>query len=82
VDQLARLDVTDLDETWLERQYVGVAEGKSLWGAFPLDLPVGSCAPAVAVDEEAEIGVVKQEFSVEALDMYGPDIFFAGNKIK
>lgn len=82
MDQLARLDVTDLDEARLERQDVGVAQGKSLGSAFPLDLPVGSCTPAIAIHEEAEIGVVEEEFAVKTLDVDGPDVLFTRHKVK
>jgi hypothetical protein len=82
MDQLARLDVTDLYETRLERQDVGVAEGEGLGSAFPLYLPVRSCAPPVAIDEEAEIGVVEEEFAVQTLDMDGTNVLFAGHEIK
>lgn len=82
VDQLARLDVTYFDKARLERQNIWVAEGEGLGCAFPLDLPVGSCSPAVAVDEKAEIGVVEEELAVETFDVDGPNVFLAGDEIK
>ena len=82
MDQLARLDVADLDEARLEGQDVGVAQGEGLGSAFPLDLPVRPCAPPVAIDEKAEIGVVEEEFAVETLDVNGTNVLFPGDKIK
>jgi hypothetical protein len=82
MDQLARLDVTDLYEARLERQDVGVAEGEGLGSAFPLYLPIRSCAPTVAIDEKAKIGVVEEEFAVQTLDVNGTNVLFAGHEIK
>lgn len=82
MDQLARLDVSYLYEARLEREDVGVAEGEGLGSTFPLYLPVRSCAPAIAIDEEAEVGVVEEEFAVETLDVDGTNVFFASDEIK
>lgn len=82
VNQLARLDVPDFDEAGLEGQDVGVAKGEGMWGAFPLDLPVGPCAPAVTVDEEAKVGVVEEKLAVETLDVDGTNVFLAGDEIE
>ena len=64
MNQLTRLDVSDLNETWLKGQDVWIAQRKCLWLAFPSDLPIRSDTPSVAVDEETEVGIVEQEFSV------------------
>lgn len=82
MDKLARLDVSDLYETRLERQNVGVAKGEGLRRPFPLYLPVRSCSPAIAIDEKAEIGVIEEEFAVQTLNMYWTNIFFAGNEVE
>lgn len=65
MDQLARLDMADLDEVRLERQNVRVRQRKRVGRAFPRDLPVGSRAPSVAVDEEREVAVVEKELAVD-----------------
>ena len=52
VDQLARLDVSNLNEIGLESQNIGVIKSKCLWRSLPLDLPILSGSPAVAVDKE------------------------------
>lgn len=82
MDQLARLDMPDLDEAGLKGQDVGVAEREGMWSAFPLDLPIGPCAPAVAVDEEAKVGVVEEKFAIETLDVDGTNVFLARDKIE
>lgn len=82
VNQFARLNVSYLNEIRLKGQDVGVVERECLWCALPLNLPVLASAPAVSIDEEAEIGVVEKEFAVQSLDMDGFDVLLARDKVK
>ena len=59
MNQFARLDVPDLDKARLKRQDVWVIQRKALRCTLPLDLPVWPCTPAIAVDKETEVGVIK-----------------------
>jgi hypothetical protein len=47
-----------------------------------LDLPVRAGSPAIAVDEEAEVGVVEKKFAVQALDVDGFDVFLSGDEVQ
>ena len=78
----ARLDMANLDEARLERQNIRVRQGERLRLSLPGDPPIGPCAPAVAVDEEGEIGVIEQELAVQTLDMDGFGLLLARNKVQ
>ena len=55
VNQFARLDMPNLDEEWLKCEDVWIVECECLWCAFPLDLPILPCPPAIPIDEEAKV---------------------------
>lgn len=82
VNELARLNMSYFDKIWLERQNVGVVESKCLGCALPLNPPVLSCSPTVSIDEERELGVVEQEFSIQPLYVDGLDIFSSRHKVQ
>ena len=82
VNQFARLNMSDLNETWFESQDVRVVQGKALWRAFPLYLPVWPGSPSVSIDEEAEVGVIEQEFTIKSFNMYWLDVFLTCHKIE
>lgn len=65
MNQFARLDVPDLDKARLKRQDIWIIQRKVLRCALPLDLPVRPCTPAVAINKEAEVRVVEQEFPIQ-----------------
>ena len=71
MNQLTRLNMPDLNETRLKGQDVRIVERETLRRAFPLDLPVGSCSPAIAIHKEAEIRVIEQELPVQTFYMDG-----------
>lgn len=77
-----RLDIPDLDKVWLERQDPGIGEREALWQALPVDPPVRSCAPAIAVDEERELRVVEQELAVETLDVDGANVLLPRDEVE
>lgn len=82
VDQLARLNMPDLYKVRLKRKYVRVGQGECVGIPLPADLPVGARSPAVAVDEEGEIAVVEEEFSVQAFDVDGFDVFSPRDEVE
>ena len=82
MNQLARLNVSYLDEVGLKGQDVRVVERECLRCSLPLNLPVLSSSPAVAVDEEGEVGVVEQELAVQALDVDWLDVLFSCDEVK
>ena len=79
--QLTRLNMPDLNEVWLKCQDIRIAERKSRRVAFPSDLPVLTCSPAVPIDEEREVRVIEQELAVQTLDVDRLDVFSPRNKI-
>ena len=81
VNQLARLNVPNLDERWLERKDVWIVECECLWRSLPLDLPILSCSPAIPIDEEAEVRVVEKELAVQAFNMYRSDVLFPRHEV-
>ncbi len=50
-------------------------EGKGRWFSFPIDYPIRSGSPPVAVNEEREVSVVEKEFAIEAFDGDGTNVF-------
>ena len=82
VDQLTRLNVSDLDEIRLECQDVRIVEGERLWCSLPLNSPVLSRTPAISVDEEGELRIVEQEFAIETLNVDWLDVLAACDKVQ
>ena len=82
VHETATLHVSYLDEAGLKSKDVWIEDGKRLWIAFPCDLPVVSCSPSIAVDEEGIVRVTKQELATHAFDMNWSDVFFANDKVE
>jgi hypothetical protein len=82
VDELTGLDVSDLDEIWLERKDIRVIQRECLRCAFPLDSPVLPCSPAVAIDEEGEFRVIEQELAVQTLYVNRLDVLSPSNKVE
>ena len=64
MNQFARLNMSNLNEAWLERENVRIAQCKRCRCPFPLDLPVLSGPPAIAIDEEAEVRIIEEEIGV------------------
>jgi hypothetical protein len=82
MNQLTRLDMSNLNETWLERQYVRVVQREALRRTFPLDLPVRARTPAISIDEEAEIRIVEQELPIQTFYVNGLYALLARDEIK
>lgn len=82
MNQLTRLNMTNLNETRLKCQDIRVVQRKRLRCPFPGDLPIRSSAPAISIDEEAEVRVVEQELPVETFYVYGLDILLARDKVE
>lgn len=82
MNQFTRLNVSYLNEVWLERQYVRVVECEGLRSALPLNLPVLSSTPAIPVDEKAEVRVVEKELSVHSLDVDWSHVLFACDEVQ
>ena len=82
MNQFACFDVPYLNEGRLKCENIRVVECEGLRCTLPLNLPVGSCPPAVAVHEEAEVGIVEKEFAVQTLDVNRFHVFFASNKVE
>jgi hypothetical protein len=82
MNQFARLDMPNFNETGLERQDVRVIQRESLRCSFPSNLPIRSGTPSVAINEETKVRVVEEELAVEPLNVDGFDIFFARNKVE
>lgn len=81
MNQLACLDMADLNEIRLKRKDVGIAERKCLWSALPLDLPIGSRPPTISVDKEAEVGIIEQKLEVEALQVDRFHVLLPSHKV-
>lgn len=77
----ARIYVSHLDETRLERKDVGVRQRKRRGRAFPVDLPLRPGPPAVPVDEERELRVVEEELAVQPLDVDRLGVFLHRNEV-
>ena len=56
--------MSNLDEARLERENVRITQCKRCRGSLPLDLPILSSAPAIAIDEEAKVGIIEEEIGV------------------
>ena len=78
----ARFHMANLDEAGFEGEDVRVRQGERLRLALPGDAPIGPGAPAVAVDEEGEVGVVEQELAVQTLDVDGFGLLLARHKVE
>jgi hypothetical protein len=76
-----RIDVSNFNEVGLECQYPRIRESKALWQAFPINSPIRSGPPTIAVDEERKLGVVQEELAVEAFDMDWPNIFLSSDEV-
>lgn len=72
----------NLDEARLKCQDIGVIQRKALRRTFPLDLPVGSRTPAIAINKEAEVRIVEQELPVKTLYVNRLHTFLAGYEIE
>lgn len=64
VNQPASFHVPYFDEAGLKGEEVRVRESEGGWLPFPCDLPVGSCAPSISVNEEGEIRIIQQELAI------------------
>lgn len=82
MNQFTRLNVPNLNEAGLERKDIRIIQRKRLRCSFPGDFPVLSCTPSIPIDEEAEVGIIEKEFSIEALDMDRFDVFSSSDEIK
>ena len=82
MNQFARLNVSYLNEIRFESQDVGVVECESLRRSFPLNLPVLSRSPPVAIDKEGEVGVVEEELAVQTLYVDRFDILLSCDKVQ
>ena len=82
VNQFARFDVPDFNESRLKCKHVGIIEGKRLRRTLPLNLPVGSCPPAVAIHEEAKVGIVEQKLAVQPFNVNRLHVLSASDKVE
>lgn len=82
VNQLTRLNVSDLDEVRFKGKYIRIRQCEGIGVALPRNLPVRPRAPSVAVDKEGEIAVVEKEFSVHPFNVDRLDVLLPGNEIK
>src|ERR1700753_188304 len=80
--QHSRLHVPYLHKARLERNDIRIEKGKRWRVPFPVDDPIASCPPAVAVDEEAVISVAEQELRSNTLDMDGFDVLLLLHKVE
>ncbi len=80
--QRARLHVSELDEARLEGEDVGIGQRERLRLPFPVDHPVGSRPPAIAIDKQRELAVVEQKLAVESLDVDRLEVLFARHEIE
>lgn len=76
------VDVPDLNEVRFEGQDPWVRKCEALRLPFPIDPPVWSRSPTIAVNKERKLGIIEKKFAVETLDMYWPDIFFTCDEIQ
>ena len=82
MSQSTGFDVAHLDETRFKGQDVGIRQGETLWLTFPIDLPVRSGSPTVAIDEEGEVGIVEQKLAVQPLDVDRLEVLLACDEIQ
>ena len=80
--QASRLHIPNLDETWLECQYIRSENRKRCRIPFPIDNPFLSRSPTVAIDEEAKVGVAEEKLGRQSLDVDGLDGLAARNKVE
>ena len=71
-----------LNEIRLKRQNVGVVECECLRCSFPLDLPILSRSPPIAVDKEGEVRIVEEELAVQTLDVDRLDVLLSCNEVQ
>ena len=57
---------------------MGKGKGRRL--PLPVDYPIRAGSPTIAIYEEREVGVVEEEFAVEAFDRYRNNVF-ASNEV-
>ena len=74
--------MANLHEVRLKRKYVRIRQGECVRVPFPADLPIRTGPPAIAVDEEGEVAIVKKKFSIQSLNMNRFDIFSSSNEVK
>jgi len=75
------VDISDLDEVRLKRKYPRVGEREALRLPFPINSPIGSRSPTIAVDEEGEFGVIEKKFAIKSFNVNWSDTFFPCNEI-
>ena len=80
--QPRRLHIPNLDKIRLKRQDIRTEDGKRRRVALPVDDPLLAGAPAVAVDEEAKVGVAEQKLRGQPLDVDGLDGLAAGDEVE
>ncbi len=57
-----------LNKVGLESKEIWMRQSKGLRSAFPIDQPVWPRSPTVAVHEEGEVRVVKEELAIESFN--------------
>lgn len=80
--QHARLHMTNLHEARLKGADVWIEDGERLWIAFPVDHPITSSTPAIAIDKEAVVSVAQQELGGNALDVDRFDVLLALDEVE
>jgi hypothetical protein len=74
--------MSNLKETWLEGEDVGVEYGKCLGISFPSNHPVRPSTPAITVDEEGIVSIAEQEFLRDTLNMNRLDILLSLDEVE
>jgi len=76
-----RIDIPDFDEVRFKCKYPRVGECEALRLTFPINSPIRSSSPTIAVNEERELGIIEEEFAIESLNVYWSNAFFSCNEV-
>ena len=75
------VNISDFNEVGLECQDPRVRQGEALRLPFPVNSPIWSGSPSIAVDEERELRIIEQELAIEALNMDWSDVLLSRDKV-
>ena len=76
------VNVSDLNEVGLKRQDPRIGQSETLGLSFPVDSPVGSRSPTVAIHEERELRVIEKELAVETFDVNRSNVLLASHEVQ